>query len=111
MDIKEYKCPNCSGAVQFDSSLQQMKCPYCDSEFDVEAISQYQKEIAEPMINSFEMNTEKALVAFDESELADLSTGNCPSCGAELVGDKNTIATICPCCGNTQIVLQRVAGF
>ena len=35
-DIMEYKCPNCGGAVNFDSSVQKMKCPYCDSEFEME---------------------------------------------------------------------------
>ena len=31
MDIQEYKCPNCGGAVKFDSGAQKMKCPYCDA--------------------------------------------------------------------------------
>lgn len=32
--IKEYKCPCCGGAVEFDSKIQKIKCPYCDTEFD-----------------------------------------------------------------------------
>lgn len=35
-DLQEYKCPNCGGAISFDSTLQKMKCPYCDAEFEVE---------------------------------------------------------------------------
>ena len=27
----EYKCPCCDGAIQFDSTTQKMKCPYCDT--------------------------------------------------------------------------------
>ena len=34
----EYKCPCCDGAIQFDSATQKMKCPYCDTEFDVDTL-------------------------------------------------------------------------
>ena len=111
MDIKEYKCPNCNGAVKFDSSLQKMKCPYCDAEFEMEGLAEYQKMIAAPEKDNMQVDTSKAGSAWNERELADLSTGACPSCGAELIGDANTIATVCPCCGNTQIVQQRVKGL
>jgi DNA-directed RNA polymerase subunit RPC12/RpoP len=111
MEIKEYKCPNCSGAVKFDSSIQKMKCPYCDTEFDMEALADYQKEIEAPEQDRMELDTSKAGSAWESGDLGDLSTGCCPSCGAELIGDKNTIATVCPCCGNTQIVQQRVEGL
>ena len=37
----EYKCPCCDGAIQFDSATQKMKCPYCDTEFDVDALKGY----------------------------------------------------------------------
>ncbi len=44
--IQEYKCPNCGGAITFDSSLQKMKCPYCDTELDVESLLAYDKDLA-----------------------------------------------------------------
>lgn len=34
--IKEYKCPACGGTMEFDSTSQKMKCPYCDTEISVE---------------------------------------------------------------------------
>ena len=27
--LQEFKCPCCDGAIEFDSALQKMKCPYC----------------------------------------------------------------------------------
>lgn len=36
--ILEYKCPCCSGPLQFDTDAQKMKCPYCDNEFDAETL-------------------------------------------------------------------------
>jgi DNA-directed RNA polymerase subunit RPC12/RpoP len=110
MDIKEYKCPNCSGAVKFDSGIQKMKCPYCDTEFEIAALAEYQKQLSLPETDRIEVDTSGS-AAWDESDLGDLSTGSCPSCGAELIGDKNTIATVCPCCGNTQIMQKRVQGL
>jgi DNA-directed RNA polymerase subunit RPC12/RpoP len=110
MEIKEYKCPNCSGAVKFDSGIQKMKCPYCDTEFEIAALAEYQNQLSLPETDRIEIDTSGS-EAWDESDLGDLSTGSCPSCGAELIGDKNTIATVCPCCGNTQIMQKRVQGL
>jgi len=111
MDIKEYKCPNCNGAVRFDSASQMLKCPYCDTEFEIKALVEYQKQMAVPEKDSMQLDTSSAGSVWENEDLGDLSTGSCPSCGAELVGDANTIATVCPCCGNTQIVKKRVEGL
>lgn len=32
--MQEFKCPCCGGSIEFDSSVQKMKCPFCDTEFD-----------------------------------------------------------------------------
>jgi DNA-directed RNA polymerase subunit RPC12/RpoP len=111
MDIKEYKCPNCGGSVKFDSTRQMMKCPYCDTEFEIAALEEYQKEVASPAKDDFAWGTDNQMQTWEESDLNELTTGSCPSCGAELVGDKNTIAMVCPCCGNAQIVSKRLSGM
>jgi len=112
MAIKQYKCPNCGGAVSFDSSSQKMKCPYCDAEFEVDDLDDYQKELDEHSREGLCWTTKmNAVRALEESELCDLESGSCPSCGAELVGDRNTIAMVCPCCGNAQIVKRRLSGL
>ena len=41
----EYKCPCCGGAIAFDSSRQKMKCPYCDSEFEIDSLKDYEQEL------------------------------------------------------------------
>jgi len=112
MAIKQYKCPNCGGAVSFDSSIQKMGCPYCDSEFEIADLDDYQNELEAHSREGvcWTAKVEEA-PGWDDSELDGLACGACPSCGAELVGDENTIATVCPCCGNAQIVKRRVAGL
>ncbi|MCL2184424.1 MAG: hypothetical protein FWB86_01025 [Treponema sp.] len=111
MEIKEYKCPNCGGAVKFDSSTQSMKCPYCDAEFEIKALEEYQKELAVADKDAFGWDENTNLKEWEEDELNDLTQGSCPSCGSELLGDKNTAAMVCPNCGNTQIVLRRLTGL
>ena len=43
----EYECPCCGGSIEFDSTIQKMKCPYCDTEFDVEAMRALAEELQE----------------------------------------------------------------
>ena len=44
-DLREYKCPACGGAMEFDSGSQKMKCPFCDTEVSIEEFEQEQKKI------------------------------------------------------------------
>jgi len=113
MQIKEYKCPNCGGAVKFDSSIQNMKCPFCDTEFEIAALEEYQKQLTDPAVDRYDWDKEIkdcSKNTWENFEQDCLSTGSCPSCGAQLIGDNNTIATVCPCCGNSQIVIKRLTG-
>ena len=43
--LQEYKCPCCGGAIAFDSKIQKMKCPYCDTEFEMDALKGYDAEL------------------------------------------------------------------
>jgi predicted RNA-binding Zn-ribbon protein involved in translation (DUF1610 family) len=112
MDIKGYKCPNCGGTVQFDSASQKMKCPFCDTEFEREALEEHQREVEANAgrADDFAWN-DGGGENWENPEADDLSTGCCPACGAELYGDKTTVAMVCPCCGNAQIVAKRLSGM
>ena len=43
--LQEYKCPCCGGAIAFDSTIQKMKCPFCDTEFEMETLKSYDSEL------------------------------------------------------------------
>jgi len=100
MSVLEYKCPACGGTLLFDSALQKMKCPYCDSEFDLKDLGE--SESGNPDI--FRM--EKAELKPEEN--AGMVVYSCPSCGGEIVGDSTTAATFCLFCGNTAIIPQQL---
>ena len=34
-ELMDYKCPACSGALQFDPASQKMLCPFCGSTFEM----------------------------------------------------------------------------
>ena len=51
--LLEYKCPACGGALAFDSGLQKMKCPYCDTEFEVEALQQLDEALRQEKPSDF----------------------------------------------------------
>ena len=97
-ELKEYKCPACSGALEFDAKTQKMLCPYCGSSFDVSVL----QDTADAQWQS--ADTEQ----WDAAE--NMSVFHCDSCGGEIVGDDTTAATSCPYCGNPVTMTGRLSG-
>ena len=107
--LQEYKCPCCGGALAFDSSIQKMKCPFCDTEFDIEALEGYDEAFREEKSDSMEWET-AAGSEWENGEADGLRTYICKSCGGEIVGDANTAATTCPFCGNRVVMMGNFSG-
>ncbi|MGN0467482.1 MAG: hypothetical protein ACI4GY_02010 [Acutalibacteraceae bacterium] len=103
--VLEHKCPCCGGAVQFDSASQKLKCPYCDTEFDVEALKQAEEPSGEDSVNW--NSTENEWQAGEEGSMA---VYTCKSCGGEIVCDSTTSATSCPYCGNPVAFTGNLSG-
>lgn len=107
--LQEYKCPCCGGAIAFDSTIQKMKCPYCDTEFEMETLKNYDSELQNQPEE--DMRWESAAGAeWQESETEGLCSYVCKSCGGEIVGDENTAATSCPFCGNPVVMMGQFSG-
>lgn len=105
-DLIEYKCPQCGGVLEFDSASQQMKCPYCDSVFSVEALQSKD----EALENTVDGQWQPPETTFDESETANMGVYTCKSCGGEIVADETIGATHCPYCDNPVVLTGRFAG-
>ena len=103
--MQEFKCPCCGGSIEFDSSVQKMKCPYCDTEFDVKTLSEYAQSVEEEEPEDMSWSDE----AGDEWQEG-LRTYVCKSCGGEIVGDVNTAATACPFCGSPVVMTGNLSG-
>ncbi len=132
-DIREYKCPACGGAMEFDSTFQKMKCPYCDSVFSIEeyekilreqeeakkakkkAASKGSEQEEEPKEKPKEKNVKNDKESdfqdgWSQEELDDMVIYSCESCGGEITADKNTGATTCPYCGNRVVFKGQFRG-
>lgn len=106
--LQEYKCPCCGGAIAFDSGIQKMKCPYCETEFDMETLAGYDTDLNNDAAD--DMQWESAGNEWQEGETDGLHSFVCKSCGGEIVGDENTAATACPFCGNPVVMMGRFSG-
>ena len=107
--IQDYKCPCCGGAIGFDSGTQNMKCPYCDSEFDVETLASYDSELNSQQEDSMSWDTASGEEWFPADEEG-LRIYLCNSCGGEIICDDTTSATSCPYCGSPVVMKCQLAG-
>ena len=105
----EYKCPSCGGAIEFNASAQNMKCPYCDSEFDVDVLKALDEEDKSAQPDQMEWET-SAGGSWKEDEAESIRVYICKSCGGEIVADESTAATSCPFCGNPVVISGQVSG-
>lgn len=108
-DLKEYKCPACGGALEFDSKTQKMKCPYCDTEIDMEALRSYDEDMKEPASDDMKWD-EMAGGQWEKGETDQMRVYVCNSCGGEIVADENTGASSCPYCGNPVVMKEQFSG-
>jgi len=106
--VLEYKCPNCGGSLHFGEDNQQMRCPYCDSLFDVDTIVDHNANL----------ESGESAPEWEESQTAPLSQEDqvqlrsyiCPACGGEILTEQTTAATFCPYCENPAILPGQVSG-
>jgi DNA-directed RNA polymerase subunit RPC12/RpoP len=106
-----YQCPNCGAPLHFSPTDGQVHCDYCDSTFSVEVIEKLQADKARGQ-KDLEAHWQEAApgTAWQEGEDAAFSVYRCPSCGAEIICDDNTVATTCVYCGNPTVLSGRLSG-
>lgn len=132
--VTNYQCPACTGPLHYSAKTGKLECDYCGSSFDTAEIEAlYARKEAEAADAKQAADAEAAAAntgaaepdapagdaaGWDTSGLnrdwgaeADtLRTYTCPSCGAELICDRNTAATSCPYCGNPAVVPGQFSG-
>ena len=109
-DLIEYKCPCCMGKIEFDSTSQKMKCPFCGSEFDLETLRTYDDALNETSGESNMEWEESAGSEWEQGEADNLRVYKCQSCGGEVVADQTTAASKCPYCDNPVIMTGQFSG-
>lgn len=108
-----YKCPNCGGAMEFDSASQKLACGLCGTQIDVPAYERlYAAHQAGADRGQGDMQGQQHAETREEfaQQQVDMKIYHCQSCGAELVADRYTSATFCSFCGNPTLVEDRLQG-
>ena len=106
-----YKCPNCGAELFWSADKNCWACEYCDGQFtlkDLEEAGGDAKKAEELNKDNVEKHEE---VDKDEYSMSnDGTVGNdlvkytCSHCGAEIITDRSTAATVCVYCGNAVIM-------
>ena len=107
--LQEFKCPCCDGAIEFDSTSQAMKCPYCGSEFQISDLQNYNSAAGGGQQDGMQWDT-PAGTQWQPGETAGMRVYTCNTCGGEIVADENTGASECPFCGNPVVMTGQFAG-
>lgn len=111
--LMEYKCPSCSGALNFDTETQSLKCPYCDTVVDLESAKAYDEDlnnVEEKEIEWDNYNEESGSGDWQEGEQERMNIYVCQSCAGEIITEENVSGTNCPYCGNPVIMKSQFAG-
>ncbi len=108
-ELNEYKCPCCGGAISFDSKSQKMKCPYCDTEFEMEQLKAYDEDLHSEGEEKLEWQSASG-GEWQEGEADGIRVYICNSCGGEIIGDETLGASKCPYCDNPVVMKGQFAG-
>lgn len=108
-ELKEYKCPCCGGAIEFNSTVQKMKCPYCDTEFEMDTLRSYDDDLNTDGNEKMEWES-AAGSEWTEGETEGMRVYICQSCGGEVIGDETLGASKCPYCDNPVVMKGQFSG-
>ena len=87
--LLNYVCPSCDGKIEFNAGTQNMKCPYCDTEYDVSALEELEEAKQEEKVREDVFDWENTSDGnWDENDKSNLVTYLCNTCSGELITDK-----------------------
>lgn len=90
------KCPACGGVMDYNPQNGKLKCPYCDTEVEIE------------VENKAFVAKEMDFDSVEDGGSCDWGTATkvitCKACGAQTIYDVNQIANSCPYCGSNQVM-------
>ena len=120
-----YQCPNCNAPLEFDPKKNAFVCNFCISSFSEELLLEMEKEklakqergdeeeeLETDAAQTLEEGYEGEIPDMEEAEFSDeVSAYTCPNCGAEVIADRETAATVCYFCHSPVVLSERVGGL
>jgi DNA-directed RNA polymerase subunit RPC12/RpoP len=86
-----------------------MKCPYCDTQFEVADLQAYNQALEGKPEDNMQWDS-TAGTQWQPGETEGMRVYTCNSCGGEIVADEHTGASECPFCGNPVVMTGQFAG-
>ena len=93
MALQEYRCPCCGGSIEFNSSVGKMKCPYCDSEFEMDALKDIDQALDKEEPESMTWDSYEGQ-SWGGDDMEGMAGYHCKSCGSQ--HDKHYLLQIIP---------------
>ncbi len=106
---QNYKCPCCNGDIVFDTDAQKMKCPYCDTEFEMETLKGYDEDLKNERPDDMKWDDTTGS-EWLEGEEDGMQVYACNNCGGEIIADGTTAATFCPYCDSPIVLKGQLRG-
>ncbi|MBO7364837.1 MAG: hypothetical protein J6Z23_02875 [Lachnospiraceae bacterium] len=101
--IRIYKCPGCGSDLRYEGGTDTLVCAHCQTKVKVSELEM--KEEAGVSVG-LTGGTEEAV----DTDGDGIREYRCPACGAELVTDEYTAATLCSFCGSPALIEGRLSG-
>ena len=97
------KCPNCGSQLEYNTEANKLKCISCDSLFEIDSLG-----VGD--LDEEELDFHEALNKLRENKLEHqvVTSFNCQNCGAVLSQNENTTSVVCPFCGSSHVIEQRL---
>lgn len=113
-EVTSIKCPNCGAPLNFSAEEGKVVCEYCGSSYEktvLEKLYADEQALASgEKTKDVDWGTETPGNEWEGGEEESLNLYTCPSCGAEVICDDDTIATTCVYCGNPTVLNGRLSG-
>ena len=115
MSVSVYSCINCGGPVRYDIAAATFKCERCGTKYTLDEMNEAFPEAENENLwdKVKEAHTEKKFEKTDvfkaEDKEAVVKTYHCPTCGAELMADSETLAAAnCVFCQTPVTISERL---
>jgi DNA-directed RNA polymerase subunit RPC12/RpoP len=108
MAAQEFRCLNCGGEAVFDTSSQKMKCPFCDAEYETDALKSYEEALKEDVDDDMHFEMPSSEWAKEENEK--VKRYKCNTCGGRIIANAEEGVTTCPYCDSEIIITEQFSG-
>lgn len=98
--VHTYKCPGCGAPLYYSPGEEELICEYCGTHSRVEQLGE--NDAYDCQVSS--------KVSKHEVQRENFEGYTCQTCGAQLLTDKYTTATVCCYCGSSALIRERLDG-